>query len=231
MNQNQHQNQLKQRAAQAALDYIAPHLKSDMILGIGTGSTADLFIDGLGAFKSIFKGAVASSDRSAARLQHVGIEVFDLNDVSSLRFYIDGADEINPRLEMIKGGGGALTREKIVASVAQEFICIVDQSKCVDVLGAFALPIEVIDLSTQAVMRWARKHGGKPLIRAGFKTDNGHPIIDVSGLSIVDPQAFESELDHVPGVVTNGLFALRAADVALVATEQGVMTFHKTVTL
>ena len=167
---------------------------------------------------------MASSDRSAARLKNVGIPVFDLNEVSSLRFYIDGADEINSNLDMLKGGGGALTREKIVASVAQQFICIVDQSKCVETLGQFPLPIEVIELSVQAVMRWAIAQGGQPNVRANFKTDNGHPIIDVSGLKITRPKDFESSLDHVAGVVTHGIFALRGADVALVASPNGVKT-------
>lgn len=218
------QDQLKKMAAQAAIEYISPHLQTDMILGIGTGSTADLFIDALGALRSKFKGAVASSDRSAARLKNVGITVFDLNEVSSIRFYIDGADEINSNLDMLKGGGGALTREKIVASVAQQFICIVDESKCVETLGQFPLPIEVIELSVQAVMRWAIAQGGQPNIRANFKTDNGHPIIDVSGLKITHPKDFESSLDHVAGVVTHGIFALRGADVALIAGPNGVKT-------
>jgi ribose 5-phosphate isomerase A len=193
-----------------------------MILGIGTGSTADLFIDALGSLQPNFKGAVASSDRSAARLKNVGITVFDLNEVSSIRFYIDGADEINSNLDMLKGGGGALTREKIVASVAQQFICIVDQSKCVETLGQFPLPIEVIELSVQAVMRWAIAQGGQPDIRTNFKTDNGLPIIDVSGLKITHPKDFESMLDHVAGVVTHGIFALRGADVAFIASPHGV---------
>ena len=218
------QDQLKKMAAQAAIEYISPHLQTDMILGIGTGSTADLFIDALGSLRSKFKGAVASSDRSAARLKNVGIPVFDLNEVSSLRFYIDGADEINSNLDMLKGGGGALTREKIVASVAQQFICIVDQSKCVETLGQFPLPIEVIELSVQAVMRWAIAQGGQPIVRANFKTDNDHPIIDVSGLKITRPKDFESSLDHVAGVVTHGIFALRGADVALIASPNGVKT-------
>ena len=221
------QDQLKQMAAQAAIDFISPHLLPDMILGIGTGSTADLFIDALGGLNSKFKGAVASSERSAARLKSVGITVFDLNDVSSIRFYIDGADEINPQLEMIKGGGGALTREKIVASVAQTFVCIVDESKCVDTLGKFPLPIEVIALSTQAVMRWTTIQGGQPKLRPDYQTDNGHPISDVAGLSITDAKGLESALDHVAGVVTNGLFALRSADVAMVATPNGVHTLLK----
>lgn len=218
------QDQLKKMAAQAAIEYITPHLQTDMILGIGTGSTADLFIDALGPLRPKFKGAVASSDRSAARLKKMDITVFDLNEVSSIRFYIDGADEINPNLDMLKGGGGALTREKIVASVAQQFICIVDQSKCVEILGQFPLPIEVIELSVQAVMRWAIAQGGQPNIRADYKTDNGHPIIDVSGLKITQPKDFESLLDHVAGVVTNGIFALRGADVAFIAGPTGVKT-------
>jgi ribose 5-phosphate isomerase A len=216
------QDQLKKMAAQAAIEYVTPHLNTEMILGIGTGSTADLFIDALGSLQPNFKGAVASSDRSAARLKNVGITVFDLNEVSSIRFYIDGADEINSNLDMLKGGGGALTREKIVASVAQQFICIVDQSKCVETLGQFPLPIEVIELSVQAVMRWAIAQGGQPDIRTNFKTDNGHPIIDVSGLKITHPKDFESMLDHVAGVVTHGIFALRGADVAFIASPHGV---------
>jgi ribose 5-phosphate isomerase A len=221
------QNQLKQMAAQAAIEYITPHLQADMILGIGTGSTADLFIDALGSLRTKFKGAVASSERSAARLKSVGIAVFDLNEVSSLRFYIDGADEINTNLDMLKGGGGALTREKIVASVAQQFICIVDHSKYVETLGQFPLPIEVIELSVQAVMRWAIAQGGQPSIRPNYKTDNGHPIIDVMGLTITHPKDFESSLDHIAGVVTNGIFALRGADIALVASHNGVKTLLK----
>jgi ribose 5-phosphate isomerase A len=219
------QDHQKKMAAQAAIEFISPHLQTDMILGIGTGSTADLFIDALGSLRAQFKGAVASSDRSAARLKNVGITVFDLNEVSTIRFYIDGADEVNSNLDLLKGGGGALTREKIVASVAQQFICIVDQSKCVETLGQFPLPIEVIELSVQSVMRWAIAHGGQPKIRANFKTDNGHPIIDVAGLKITHPKDFESLLDHVAGVVTHGIFALRGADVALVASPNGVKTF------
>lgn len=221
------QEQLKKMAAQAAIEHITPHLQADMILGIGTGSTADLFIDALGALRAKFKGAVASSERSAARLKKVGITVYDLNEVSTIRFYIDGADEINSNLDMLKGGGGALTREKIVASVAQQFICIVDQSKCVETLGQFPLPIEVIELSVQAVMRWVVAQGGLPTVRANFKTDNGHPIIDVSGLKMTQPKDLESSLDHVAGVVTNGIFALRGADMAFIASPTGVKTLFR----
>lgn len=216
------QQELKQQAADAALQYIAPMLKPDVVIGVGTGSTADLFIDGLASFKGKFRGAVASSERSAKRLKDHGIAVFDLNQVESMPVYVDGADEINAQLQMVKGGGGALTREKIVASVAREFVCIADESKLVDVLGQFPLPIEVLPIAREAVARFAGSLGGVARMREGFVTDNGNQIIDVSGLSIRDARALESTLNNVPGVVTNGLFALHPADVALLATQSGI---------
>jgi len=215
---------LKQAVAQAAVDYIEPWLTPDAVIGVGTGSTADLFIDALCLKRQLFRAAVASSERTAERLRQGGVEVLELNDVSTMPVYVDGADEINPALEMIKGGGGALTREKIVASVAQRFVCIVDASKQVDCLGRFALPIEVLPMAVASVMRLATALGGQPSIRPGFVTDNGNPIIDVAGLRIENPAALESALNQQPGVVTNGIFALRKADVALVATAQGVVT-------
>lgn len=216
------QQALKQQAADAALDYIAPMLTPDAVIGVGTGSTADLFIDGLARFRGKFRGAVASSERSAKRLTDLGIQVLDLNEVQSMPVYVDGADEINAQLHMIKGGGGALTREKIVASVAKQFVCIADESKLVDVLGRFPLPIEVLPIAREAVARVAASLGGTPVLRAGFVTDNGNQILDVSGLSISDPCVLESALNNVPGVVTNGLFAIHPADVALLATQSGI---------
>lgn len=216
------QQQLKQAVAQAAIDYIRPHLKANAIIGVGTGSTADCFIDLLTPLAGQFAGAVASSDRTAERLAQGGVKVFDLNDVQSMPVYVDGADEINPALQMIKGGGGALTREKIVASVAREFVCIVDASKQVDVLGAFALPVEVLPMAVASVMRFARELGGAPEVREGFVTDNGNVIIDIAGLSITDPVQLECTLNQLPGVVTNGIFAKHRASIALVADQQGV---------
>ena len=216
------QNALKQQAADAALDYVAEVAGPDVIIGVGTGSTADLFIDGLAAFKGRLRGAVASSERSAQRLASHGIAVLDLNDVDHMPIYVDGADEINAALHMIKGGGGALTREKIVASVADRFICIADESKLVQTLGAFPLPLEVIPMATQAVARAMIALSGQPKVREGFVTDNGNIILDVAGLSIADGADFEARVNHIPGVVTCGLFALAGADVALLATQQGI---------
>lgn len=216
------QNALKQQAADAALDYVAEVAGPDVIIGVGTGSTADLFIDGLAAFKGRLRGAVASSERSAQRLASHGIAVLDLNNVDHMPIYVDGADEINAALHMIKGGGGALTREKIVASVADRFICIADESKLVQTLGAFPLPLEVIPMATQAVARAMIALGGRPKVREGFVTDNGNIILDVAGLSIADGADFEARVNHIPGVVTCGLFALAGADVALLATQQGI---------
>lgn len=216
------QQQLKQQAADAAIDMIRPLLGPEVVLGVGTGSTADLFIDRLGELRSMFKAAVASSERSATRLQGVGVKVLGLNDVESMPVYVDGADEINAQLQMIKGGGGALTREKIVASAAQRFICIADESKLVDVLGAFPLPIEVIPMASSIVSRTLAAMGGQPKLREGFVTDNGNLILDVSGWQIKEPFQLEAILNNIPGVVTNGLFAISPAKVALLATQQGI---------
>lgn len=221
------QQDLKQQAAEAALAFIAPMLTAQAVIGVGTGSTADLFIDGLAKFRDRFRGAVASSERSAKRLVGLGIVVLDLNDVQTMPVYVDGADEINAQLHMIKGGGGALTREKIVASVAQKFVCIADESKLVEKLGQFPLPIEVLPIAREAVARFVSSLGGAPLLRQGFTTDNGNQILDVHGLTITDAVALEKQLNDVPGVVTNGLFAVRAADVALLATQQGIRQLTK----
>ena len=216
------QQDLKQQAAEAALTYIEPLLSPEAVIGVGTGSTADLFIDGLARYKTQFRAAVASSERSAQRLTALGIVVLDLNEVQTMPVYVDGADEINERLHMLKGGGGALTREKIVASVAKKFVCIADESKLVQMLGRFPLPIEVLPLAREAVARVARELGGEPILRVGFTTDNGNQILDVHGLTISDAVALEARLNQVPGVVTNGLFAARPADVALLATQRGI---------
>lgn len=214
---------LKQAVAQAAMDHIEPWLTPDAVIGVGTGSTADLFIDCLCRKQDLFHAAVASSERTATRLREGGVNVVELNSVTTMPVYVDGADEINASLEMIKGGGGALTREKIVASVAQRFVCIADASKQVNCLGHFPLPIEVLPMAVAAIMRFAQSIGGSPSIREGFVTDNGNPIIDVSGLSITDPCALETTLNQLPGVVTNGIFAIRKADVALISTQEGVL--------
>jgi ribose 5-phosphate isomerase A len=216
------QQDLKMQAADAALALIEPLLTTQAVIGVGTGSTADLFIDGLAKYRGRFRGAVASSERSAKRLAALGILVLDLNDVQTMPVYVDGADEINSRLHMIKGGGGALTREKIVSSVAQQFVCIADESKLVDGLGQFPLPIEVLPMAREAVARIARQLGGNPILREGFITDNGNQILDVHGLKIIHATELEQQLNNVPGVVTNGLFAIRPADIALLATQQGI---------
>ncbi|OVZ57866.1 ribose 5-phosphate isomerase A [Pigmentiphaga sp. NML080357] len=221
------QQQLKQQAADAALAFVADVAAPDVVIGVGTGSTADLFIDGLAAYKGRIRGTVASSERSAARLAGHGLEVFDLNDVAFMPIYVDGADEIDDHLHMIKGGGGALTREKIVASVAERFICIADESKLVAQLGAFPLPVEVIPMAREAVARALRLLGGQPRLREGFVTDNGNVILDVHGLQIAEAQSLEKVINDVPGVVTCGLFALRGADVALLATQSGVRRLDK----
>jgi len=216
------QNTLKRNAAQAALDYVLPLLRPDSILGVGTGSTVDFFIDALAVHKHRFRGAASSSERSSTGLSAAGIAVFDLNDIEAMPAYVDGADEIDSGLNMIKGGGGALTREKIVASVAQRFVCIVDESKLVGKLGAFPLPIEVIPMATASVARRLAQLGGRPVERAGFVTDNGCRILDVAGLDIADPAVLESSINDIPGVVTCGLFAISGADVALVSGQNGV---------
>lgn len=216
------QNALKRNAAQAAVDYVLPLLNPDSVLGVGTGSTVDLFIDALALHKHRFRAAVSSSERSTTRMVNAGIAVLDLNDVETMPAYVDGADEIDATLSMIKGGGGALTREKIVASVAQRFVCIVDDSKLVNKLGAFPLPVEVIPMAMAVVARRLQELGGKPKERAGFVTDNGCRILDVEGLDIADPVALEAQINDIPGVVTCGLFAIAGADVALVSGQDGV---------
>src|SRR5690606_26742340 len=218
------QSELKQQVAQAAVDYVLPFLTPDSIRGVGTGSTVDLFIDALAAHKHTFKAAASSSERSTARLQGLGIEVQDLNTIERMDWYVDGADEIDAALNMTKGGGGALTREKIVASVSDKFLCIVDDSKLVERLGAFPLPVEVIPMAKNAVARQLRALGGNPVERTGFVTDNGGLILDVSGLSIEDPAALEARINNMPGVVCCGLFAIAPASVALIAGQQGVRT-------
>lgn len=216
------QSALKAQVAQAAVDFLLGHLQSETILGIGTGSTVDCFIDALATHKSAFKGAVSSSERSTARLEEHGIRVFELNEVDGLDWYIDGADEITPQRAMTKGGGGALTREKIVASVARHFLCIVDESKVVDQLGAFPLPIEVVPMAKNSVARQLSQLGGRVVERGGFVTDNGGLILDVHGLAISDPLALEKQLNDIPGVVCCGIFALQAATVALIASPEGI---------
>ncbi|AHC46352.1 ribose-5-phosphate isomerase RpiA [Achromobacter xylosoxidans] len=216
------QQELKQQAADAALELVEQVAGPDVIIGVGTGSTADLFIDGLARFKGRIGGTVASSERSAARLAGHGLKVLDLNDVTSMPIYVDGADEIDANLHMIKGGGGAQTREKIVASVADRFVCIVDESKLVEVMGKFPLPIEVIPMARESVARAMTAMGGQPRLREGFVTDNGNIILDVAGLSITDAPGLEARVNNLPGVVTCGLFAIAGADVALLATQNGI---------
>ncbi|MDX5364346.1 MAG: ribose-5-phosphate isomerase RpiA [Pseudazoarcus pumilus] len=217
------QDALKKAAALAALDRI-PH---GTIVGVGTGSTVNHFIDGLADMRSKIIGAVSSSDASTRRLAAAGIRVFDLNDVDSIPVYVDGADEIDHAFCMIKGGGGALTREKIVAAVAQRFICICDETKRVERLGRFPLPVEVVPMARAHVARQLAQLGGKVVERAGFVTDNGNLILDVHGLTISEPSALESEIDHITGIVTNGLFARRGADELLLATAAGVQSLQR----
>lgn len=216
------QDELKQAVARAAIEYVV----NGEIVGVGTGSTANFFIDELSKIKNRIKGAVASSEATAARLRSHGIEVFDLNQIGNMSLYIDGADEITARGAMIKGGGAALTREKIVASAADRFVCIADGSKLVATLGKFPLPVEVIPMAHAVVSRRLAALGGTPRLRmkdgAPLVTDNGCNIIDVAGLAISDPRGMEDEINDIPGVVTVGLFALRGADVALLGTEKGV---------
>ncbi|TNC91107.1 MAG: ribose 5-phosphate isomerase A [Thalassolituus sp.] len=218
------QDELKRAVGQAAVDYIKPHLDDDSIIGVGTGSTANCFIDALAGIKHLFDGAVASSEASAERLRGHGIPVYDLNGVDGIEFYIDGADEINDQLDMIKGGGAALTREKIVAAVARKFICVADESKVVPMLGNFPLPVEVIPMARSHVARELVKLGGDPVWREGVVTDNGGQILDVHNMKIQSPMALESEINQITGVITNGLFALRGADVLLLGTQDGVKT-------
>jgi ribose 5-phosphate isomerase A len=211
---------MKKMAAQAALEYV----ETGTVIGIGTGSTANHFIDGLAAIKHRIDGTVASSDASANRLKANGIPVLDLNSVDELSVYIDGADESNRHLHLIKGGGGALTREKVVAAASRKFICIADESKLVDTLGAFPLPVEVIPMARSYVARELVKHGGQPVYREGFTTDNGNIILDVHNLEIMEPVHMEEELNNIPGIVTVGIFARRPADVLLLGTPGGIKT-------
>ncbi|MFV0478005.1 MAG: ribose-5-phosphate isomerase RpiA [Parahaliea sp.] len=220
------QDQLKQTVAEAALAYISPRLEADTVLGIGTGSTANRFIDALAAIKGQISATVASSEASAERLRSHGIAVIELNVADQVDFYIDGADEANHALQLIKGGGAALTREKIVAAVAKEFICIADESKRVHTLGNFPLPIEVIPMARSHVARELVKLGGDPVYREGVLTDNGNIILDIYNFPIAQPLAMEQKINNITGVVTNGIFALRPADVLLLATASGVQTLR-----
>lgn len=216
------QDELKRNVAQAAVEYALSCLQPDSVLGVGTGSTVDFFIDAIAPHRDRFRAAVSSSERSTARLRRLGITVLDLNEVEKMPLYVDGADEIDSGMSMIKGGGGALTREKIVASVAREFVCIVDESKVVDVLGKFPLPVEVIPMARNVVARKLRELGGEPRLREGFVTDNGCEILDVAGLRVTRPAEMEALINNIPGVVCCGLFAISGANLALVSTQQGV---------
>lgn len=219
------QDELKQAVAQAAADYVAQHAPAGAVIGVGTGSTANFFIDALAPLKSRYRGAVASSEATKKRLEGHGFTVLDLNDVDDIPVYVDGADEIDRGMNMIKGGGAALTREKIVSAVARTFVCIADGSKLVDTLGKFPLPVEVIPMASAYVARELAKLGGQPVLRQGVVTDNGNVIIDVKGLSITDPKGLETRINQIVGVVTNGLFAARGANVLLLGTPEGVKTF------
>lgn len=214
------QDELKKAVAEAALKYV----EDDTIVGVGSGSTVNHFIDALAKIKHRIEGAVPASEASAERLRKHGIRVVDLNTVSELPVYVDGADEVTEHLHMIKGGGGALTREKIVAAVSRKFVCICDASKLVPTLGRFPLPVEVIPMARSYVGREMLKRGAQPVLRADFRTDNGNLILDGHNLTILDPVKLESELDGIAGVVTNGLFARRGADVLLLGENQGVRT-------
>jgi len=214
------QDELKQSVAREAIKYIV----DDEVIGVGSGSTANFFIDELAKVKNRIAGAVASSERTAERLKKHGIRLFDLNGVNELPVYVDGADEVTEHLAMIKGGGGALTREKIVAAVAKKFVCIADESKLVPVLGRFPLPVEVIPMARGYVARQMVRLGGQPKLREGFTTDNGNIVLDLWGLSILNPAELETSINNITGVVTNGLFARRGADVLLLGTKSGVKT-------
>jgi ribose 5-phosphate isomerase A len=216
------QDEQKRTVAQAALKYA-----QEGVIGVGSGSTVNLFIDALATIKGRIEGAVAASEVSAARLKQHGIRVFDLNSVNEVGVYVDGADEVTEHLHMIKGGGGALTREKIVAAVAKQFVCICDKSKLVGVLGKFPLPVEVIPMARSYVGREMLRRGAHPVLRENYKTDNGNLILDCHGLTLLDPPAMEVELNNIAGVVTNGIFARRPADVLLVGDEKGVTSFMR----
>jgi ribose 5-phosphate isomerase A len=219
------QDEMKQAVAQAAIDYCLAKISKDSILGIGTGSTANYFIDRLAEYEGDFKACVSSSEASTQRLRGHGIEVLELNEVGSFDIYVDGADEANEQLQLIKGGGAALTREKIVAACAQEFVCIADESKLVKTLGAFPLPIEVIPMARSFVGRELLKLGGNPVYREGVVTDNGNIIIDVFDFMIDDAKTTEKAINAITGVVTNGLFSLRSADILLLATQNGLKNY------
>jgi len=219
------QDAQKRSAAQAALAYIEPRLTPKTIVGVGTGSTTNFFIDALAEVRHKFDACVSSSEASTERLKVHGVAVLDLNAVDRVEVYVDGADEVNAARQLIKGGGGALTREKIVAASADEFVCIVDESKKVDVLGAYPLPVEVIPMARGLVARAMVRLGGSPELREGFSTDNGNLILDVHDLAITDPAALEAEINNLAGVVTNGIFAAQAAHLVLVATPNGVERF------
>ena len=215
-------DELKQQAAEAALRYLEPRLERDTVLGVGTGSTVNHFIAALGDSRGGIDAAVSSSEESSRRLRELGIDVIDLNTAGAVDFYVDGADEANRHLQLIKGGGGALTREKIIAAVAKEFICIADESKLVPVLGKFPLPVEVIPMARSHVARQISAMGGTPVWRDGFVTDNGNQILDIHKLDLRDPREIEAQLDRIAGVVCNGLFVRRAADRLLLAGERGI---------
>src|SRR6058998_1616039 len=217
------QDELKQAVAREAIK----HVVEDAVIGVGTGSTANFFVDELGKVRNRIAGAVASSEKTTERLKRHGIRLLDLNGVDELPVYVDGADEITEHLAMIKGGGGALTREKVVAAVAKRFICIADESKLVPVLGKFPLPVEVIAMARAYVARQMVRLGGQPKLREGFATDNGNVVLDVWGLSILSPIELETAINNVSGVVTNGLFARRGADVLLLGTKTGVRTIAR----
>ena len=213
------QDELKERVAREALKYV-----QDPVIGVGSGSTVFKFIEALASIKHQIDGAVAASETSAERLRKIGVRVLDLNSVNELPVYIDGADEVTEHLYMIKGGGGALTREKITAAVARRFVCICDGSKLVPVLGKFPVPIEVIPMARSYVAREVVKMGGHPRLREGFTTDNGNGVLDCHGMTLLDPPKVEGELNQIAGVVTNGIFARRPADVLLLAEASGVLT-------
>lgn len=215
-------DEMKKQAAWAALEYIT----TDGVVGVGTGSTVNHFIDALATIKGRIEGAVSSSNASTQRLKDHGIHVFDLNEVSEVAVYVDGADESNHHLQLIKGGGGALTREKIIAAVADKFVCIADATKLVDVLGKFPLPVEVVPMARSYVAREIVKMGGQPVYREGFITDNHNVILDVHGWDIMEAIKLEKTLNDIVGVVTNGLFAMRPADVLLLGSEDGTKTVH-----
>ena len=217
------QDELKKAVAEAALK----HVVEDKVVGVGSGSTVNMFIDALAGIKGRIEGAVAASEASAERLKKHGIRVFDLNSVNELPVYFDGADEVTENLHMIKGGGGALTREKIVAAVAQRFVCLCDASKLVPVLGKFPLPVEVIPMARSHVGRELLRRGGHPVLRENYKTDNGNLILDVHGLALTNAPEMEADLNNIAGVVTNGIFARRPADLLLLAEPSGVRVLKK----